>query len=457
MSEKQLYISRRKFVTAAGLAGAGALAGGALAGCTSSSGSSSASASASSASTSASASASSASASASASGSAAAALDPKNWDAIVAAAKGQEVNLWMSAGTKEINDWVDGPATSYLADKFGIKLNRVPVNSSNEFVTQISSEMQAKKEDGTVDVVWANGSTFKSLKDNGYLYGPWTQDSPTGQLIDWNHQDNKYDAGVETEGLSMVWHRYTASFFADTDKVGTTFPTTPTEYLEWVKQFPGHFTYPAAGDSQGDRFMYTMFANIIGRDAWKEIATDLTLTKDQLRTKLADGLAFLRELNPYLWNKGETFPAKYSEAEKMYADGEIYSNFNVRFPQAKVDNGTYPAGTRCFVLKEASLCYNSYFEIAANASHKAAAMVAVNEICGPTLEASKFAATFIPSGLDYSKLSAEQKKGFDDVKLGPATLNPEDIEPIAIALASSTAIEIIHDLWNEEVVGKTNA
>ena len=457
MSEKQLYLSRRKFVTASGLVGAGVLGASALTGCASGSGSASASASSASASASASsASASASAASTSASASAGATLDPKTWDAIVDAAKGQEVNLWMSAGTKEINDWVDGPAAEYLLKNFDIKLNRVPVNSSNEFVTQISSEMQAGTKEGTVDAVWANGSTFKSLKDNGYLYGPWTEDSPTGKLIDWNHQDNKYDAGVLTEGLSMVWHRYTASFFADTDKVGTSFPKNPTEYLEWVKQFPGHFTYPAAGDSQGDRFMYTMFANIMGRDAWKEIATDLTLTKDQLRDKLADGLAFLRELNPYLWNQGTTFPAKYSEAEKMYSDGEIYSNFNVRFPQAKVDNGTYPAGTRCFVLSEASLCYNSYFEIAANAAHKAAAMVAINELCGPTLEASKFAATFIPSGLDYSKLSADQKKGFDEVKLGDATLNPEDIEPIAIALASSTAIEIIHELWNEEVVGKTN-
>ena len=34
-------------------------------------------------------------------------------------------------------------------------------------------------------------------------------------------------------------------------------------------------------------------------------------------------MQYLRELNPYLWNKGKTFPESSTTLDKMFSDGEV--------------------------------------------------------------------------------------------------------------------------------------
>ena len=444
MAKRLLQLDRRQFVKSAGLVTAGSIAGAQLIGCGSSGGS-------------ASASGSSASASASGSGSAASAsINLADWDSVLEQAKGSEVNLWSWSGV-DVDGWYDNTLAPHLKEKFDITLNRTGVSDTKEIITQISSEMQAGVTEGSVDFLWVNGENFNSLKQNGYLWGSFAKDVPNAQYYDWSVADLNYDAGVPIEGLEMTWSRYISSFWADTDKVGTDLPTNTDEYLEMVKQFPGKVCYPEPGDSTGSRFMFTMIANIIGRDEWSKVASDLTLTKDEIKKIVDPGLEYLRELNPYLWGEGKSFPAKWAEYHQMYADGEVYASFTTNFPAAYVENGQYPKSTRCFMLDKAMLAYGSYLSIPANAAHAAAALVTVNEMCGPELELSKYKYTTYPSPLDESKLTAEQRKAFEDVNWGDYSLDPAAVKAVGIQLASGTAFEILEEMWHEEVLGKYNS
>ena len=430
MSEGTSNMNRRQFLKGASFIGAGILLGGGVAGCSSGSTSSTQTASGE--------------------------LNLSDWDSVLEAAKGQEVSWWMHGGRTEMNDWADNTAAALLKDKYGITLKRTGVSDTKEIVTQISSEIQSGTTEGSVDFLWVNGENFNSLKKNNYLYGPFAEQVPAAKYYDPKARDNAYDAGIEIAGLEMTWHRYCSGYFADTAKTGEQLPSTAQEYLEWIKQFPGHTSYPEPGDEQGTRYVFNMVANIIGRDEWSKIATDTSLTKDQIKEIMAPGLSFLRDLNPYLWNEGKTFPSDQTVYNQMYADGEAYTHFSTTWPVAKVSDGSYPSTTKCFMLKDAMLCYGSYLAIPSNAKNLAAALVAVNEFVSPELELSKYKATASPSGILESTLTDAEKKEFDDVDLGSASLNPFDVQQVGISLATGNSIEVIEEIWHEEVLGKYN-
>lgn len=434
MSHKRLLLpNRRQFIKGAGLVTVGGLITGSLIGCSSNNTDGDAS-----------------------NAEESLEFDISDWDSVVEAARGSEVNWWMHGSRTEVNNWADTNAAELLKDEYDITLNRTPVSDTKEIVSQISSEIQAGVDQGSVDFLWVNGENFSSLKDNGYLYGPFSWDVPAAQYYDPEARDNLYDAGVAIDGYEMTWHRYCSGYFANTDMTGTDLPTNADEYLEWIKQFPGHISYPEPGDEQGTRFVFNMIANVIGRDAWSTISTDTTLTKDQIKEIIEPGLAYLRELNPYLWNQGTTFPSDQTVYNQMYADGEAYAHFSTTWPVSQVAAGTYPASTKCFMLDEAMLCYGSYLAIPSNATNLAAALVAVNAFCSPELELSKYEQTASPSGILESTLTEEEREAFNSVDLGEASLNAFDVQNVGISLAAGTSIEIFEEIWHEEVLGKYN-
>ena len=388
-------------------------------------------------------------------GSSGKALDLTDWDSILEAAKGTTVNYWSWAGSEILVNWYNTTLADYLKDNYDINLKLNGVADTVDTVTQISSEMQAGIKEGSVDFLWVNGENFYTLTQADYLYGPFTQALPMEKLLDPFNVNNIYDAGVQIYGKEASWQSIYMMFMADTAKVDR-FPKNTAEFLELCKKYPGKVTYADVFDYSGSTFISILFANILSEEDYRRVAVDLTMDKAELKTLLEPGLKYLRDLNPYLWEEGRTFPTNSPVWTQMYADGELYLGFTTNNPKSKMDKGEFPSTTRCFILEKTLQAYY-YLAIPKNASNKAGAMVAINAMGMPDMQASDMETNgFIPI-LDSSRLTAEERAMFDKIEIGPAMIPPSQMEPISLPLPSGRNIDIITDIWREEVVGKYNS
>lgn len=84
---------------------------------------------------------------------------------------------------------------------------------------------------------------------------------------------------------------------------------------------------------------------------WEQFQ-DMEADYDTVKAAIEPALDYLRELNPYLWNEGKTFPESSTTVDAMFADGELVMNMSYGpFSVATgIAEGTYTDTTRTFVF-----------------------------------------------------------------------------------------------------------
>lgn len=422
-------ISRRRFFKMAGAAGVAMAFGGVLAGCSGGSNGNAAVESA-------------------------AEIDYSNWDAVLEAAKGQTVSWYGYGGDTARNEWIESVLVPSLKENYDITLELVGMDI-NDILTQLSGEMQADPNaTGSIDFIWINGENFYSTKENGYLWGPFTDYLPNMQeYVDGEAADIAYDFGSPVEGYEAPYAKAQMQMWVDGATITET-PKNPEEFLAFCQAHSGQVTYPQPGDFTGTAFISCLIAGVIGKEEFEKLSTMTNPTEEEVKAIIDPGLEYLRSLNPYLWNQGTTFPADSTTVGTMYADGELVLNMGYGAPQADVDNGALPDTTRSFVFDTGTVGNTNYMAIAANAPHKAAALVAINEVMSPKMQLDQYETLGNITVLDMDKLSEEDRSAFDSVELGSTQLPLAELLDVRVAEAAGPVIPVIEQLWLDEVVGK---
>ena len=128
------------------------------------------------------------------------------WEDVLAAAKGTTVNWYMWGGSDVINTNVDTDIGAPLKEQFDVTLNRVPIDNTAGAVNKVLNEKAAGKDGGgSIDLIWINGQNFRTLKDAGLLYGPFTDLLPNGTYVDWTNPAIANDFGVPLDGYESPW------------------------------------------------------------------------------------------------------------------------------------------------------------------------------------------------------------------------------------------------------------
>ena len=104
----------------------------------------------------------------------------QDWNELATEAEGTTVNLYMWGGSESINSYFDEWVTPRLEEQYDISLNRVPVNDTQEILTQLLDEKTAGNESGSIDIMWINGENFKNAKDNELLNQPFADKLTNG-------------------------------------------------------------------------------------------------------------------------------------------------------------------------------------------------------------------------------------------------------------------------------------
>lgn len=372
-----------------------------------------------------------------------------SWEEVLESARGTTVTLYGWGGSDKTNGWLDNNVAKVMQEQYGITLNRVPMNI-DEILAKMVSEKQAGTT-GTVDVVWINGENFYTAKENGLLHGPFTGRLPNfNSFVDGAAPDVATDFGYPTEGFEAPYGKAQFVLIGDPEQLGT-LPADHQALLALVKANPGKLTYPAPPDFTGSAFVRNIIYDIVGYEALMTAKAD----KESLRILIQPALDYLTQLKPYLWREGKTYPATSALVDQMYSDGELLltMNYNPNHVANKIQAGEFSAGSKSFVFDKGTVGNTHFLAVAGNAPNKAGALVLINAILSPELQASKYdPATWgdLPV-LDEGKLSAEQKKLFDVVPQGPGVPALSELLTKRLPEMPSALVPLIEELWLETI------
>ena len=378
-------------------------------------------------------------------------LSSAEWDEIVEAARGTTVTFYGWGGDENRNNWLNTTVADYVKEHYDIALEVVGMDI-NDILSKLSGEKQAGGETGSIDMIWINGENFYSAKDNGLLYGPFTEQLPNMEAyIDLEDPETLNDFCMPIEGYEAPYAKAQMVFFNDS-AVTPEAPASAEELLEFCKKYPGKVTYPALPDFTGSAFVRNIIYELCGWEQFQNMEADY----DTVKAAIEPALDYLRELNPYLWNEGKTFPESSTTVDAMFADGELvmdmsYGPFSVA---TGIAEGTYTDTTRTFVFDNGTIGNTNYMAIAFNSPNKAGAMVVINAILSAELQLTQYEQLRELPVVSADKLSAEEQAAFDAVDLGKGVLSQAELLEHRLPEMPADLVPVIEEIWLNEVVGK---
>ncbi|MGP6086482.1 ABC transporter substrate-binding protein [Antarctobacter jejuensis] len=351
--------------------------------------------------------------------------DPAQWEAVLEEAQGQTVfwHAWGGAtNTNEFIAWVG----ERVSDDFGVTLEHVKLTDTADAVNRVVAEQAAGKDaGGAVDMIWINGANFAAMKDAGLLFGPFAASLPNWQYVDVAGKTVETDFTVPTGGYESPWAMAQVVFIYDSETLPEP-PKSAEALLEWIKANPGRFTYPQPPDFLGTTFLKQMLIELVDDPE----ALQHPVGDDYVEVT-APLWQWLDTATPSLWRSGKAYPQSGPRQLQLINDGEVdlAISFSPGEASAAIANDQLPESVRTFVLDGGTLGNASFVTIPYNANAKAGAMVVANFLLSPEAQLRAQTPDILGYGtvLDLDALPKADRAAFDALKLGIATLAPDEL------------------------------
>lgn len=373
------------------------------------------------------------------------------WEEIVAQGSGSEVNFAMWSGDEVRNNYYQGAVAAAVKQQYGITLRFVPTGDVADIVNKLLNEKGAGKlAGGTIDLVWINGENFRTAKQGGVLWGPFAERLPN--IKHFAADARQRDFGTAVEGYEAPYQRAQFVIAYDTARVPDP-PRSIEKLREWIKSHPGRFTYLAPPDFTGSAFIRHILLFYL-RQQSNGAAFDGEFD-EQLYQRAADAtMVYLNEIKPYLWRKGETYPASPKEADRLFANSEIdfTMSYGPSFASERIARGEYPPTARTIVFDEGTIGNYSYLAIPFNAANTAGALVVINHLMSPahTLDQGRALGSLFP--LLTESLTPAERAAVEALPLGPATLPISELASHQLAEPHTQYLERLEKDWRERVL-----
>ncbi len=376
----------------------------------------------------------------------------ENWQQIINKSKNQTVDWYMWGGSPAVNSYVNGYLAPALKEQYGIRLRQVPVKDIGEIVSKLVVEKQAGKTDkGSVDLMWINGENFRTCKSNNLLFGPFGDQLPNSDLVDWENPAIQNDFGTPVEYMESPWGSAQLVMIYDSARLDTV-PRTISELLSWIKNNPGRFSYPAPPDFTGSAFIRHIFYHASRSvDMWQA-----DYSEEELNQALEATYRLLKDIKPYLWRKGITYPDSPVRMNNLFADKELDFSFSYNQGEASrnIHDRIFADTVRTFVFDEGTLTNTHFVAIPFNAEDKEGAMVVANFLLSPKTQLKKFTPEIwgdFPV-IDISRLTEDDKTIFDQLPQGIATLSPDELQKHQLPELPSEILVKLEKGWKENVL-----
>ncbi|MEH0092644.1 ABC transporter substrate-binding protein [Vibrio metschnikovii] len=313
------------------------------------------------------------------------ALHAQSWQDITQQARGETVYFHAWGGSQEVNNYLRWAAVQ-LKQQHDINLVHVKVSDIAETASRLVAEKAAGRHDaGSVDMVWINGANFKSMKDNGLLYGPIVDMLPNWAIVDPSLPVDR-DFAEPTEGLEAPWGVGQLVFIHDHQKLNNP-PQSFAELLSYAKVYPNRITYPRPPEFHGASFLKALLIELTANDA----ALGLPVDQASFAIITKPLWDYLDQLHTVAWRSGRQFPSGSSEMLQLLDDGQIdlAITFNPNAVFAAQAAGKLSKNTQSYAMQNGALTNVHFLAIPWNANAKAGALVAINFLLSPEAQSRK--------------------------------------------------------------------
>ncbi|MEG1254611.1 ABC transporter substrate-binding protein [Clostridium sp.] len=370
-------------------------------------------------------------------------------------AKEEVVTLYGWGGDERVNTWIDTKLAPYVKENHNIKLNRVPMNI-DEVLLKLTNE-KSSTEKGSIDVIWLNGENFYYAKKNKLLNGPFVSELENAKkYVDLKGNAATTDFGYPTEGYEAPWGTAQFVFNYDSEKINTP-PTNSKALKEYVMNNPGRFTYPQSSDFTGSAFIRTVLYDIIGYENLKDLPADY----DTVKGVMTPALKYFKEIEQYLWKKGEVYPTDSAQLDGLYQDGqvEIAMDYNANKALSKVSDNSWPESTKSFVWDKGTPFNTHYLAIAANSPNLDGALKVIDSALSAQMQISKADLSGwadLPS-IEYDKLTKEEQIELDknltpEDEYKDTILSYEELSKHQLAELKSDLVVVIEKVWEDVIL-----
>jgi len=334
-----------------------------------------------------------------------------DWAEVEAEARGQTVTVAMWQGDPFINDYMREYVAPRLRAEHGVTLEFVALQG-NQIVSALVTEAEAGAARSAYDMLWINGETFYQLRQIDALWGPFLERLPSARYVDLENPFIGVDFQQPIDGYEAPWGNVQMAVIYDAARVDTP-PRTPEALEAWVRAHPGRVTLDA--EFTGMTFLKGLLAHFAGGPDALNGPFDETLY-ERASAELWD---YLNRIRPYLWQRGETFPANVAQMHQLYAAGEV--DFTMSNNDGEVDNkvlqGLFPATSRAYVFDTGSVQNSHYWGVPARADDQAGALVAIDFLLSPEAQFEKAQPAVWGDGtvLNLDRLPAEWQGRFAEI------------------------------------------
>jgi len=371
-----------------------------------------------------------------------------DWDDTLSAAKGQTVyfNAW--GGSDAINSYISW-AGEQVEQRYGVKVEQVKITDAAAVVARILAEKTAdRNSDGSVDLIWVNGENFRTLKTNGLLQAPWTQDLPNYAFVDTeNKATTTLDFGEPVDNLEAPWGMAQLVFIYDSAQLAEP-PRSMQALLEHAQANVGRVSYAKPPNFHGTTFI-------------KQALTELTNDAEALQHPAEESdsaavtaplWAYLDQLHPVLWRSGKNFPADGEKTRQLLDDGEldIAMTFNPSEASRAIADGQLADTVRTYIHDGGTIGNTHFVAIPYNAKASEGAKVLADFLMSAEAQARKATPEIWgdPTVLAINKLDAKAQQLFADVPRGVATLSPAELSP-TLPEPHASWVQLLEDEWQK--------
>jgi putative spermidine/putrescine transport system substrate-binding protein len=343
------------------------------------------------------------------------------WATIVDDARDTSVVWRMWRGDRAINAYVDGWIAPRMREIYDIEVVAVD-GQGPELVNTLVTEREANRGSGSASLMWINGETFANLRRERLLYEGWTSQLPNAQWIDSSSEIIGRDFEQDPSGCESPWG--TAQFALIYDPARTPEPPRSVAALaSWIKTHPGRFTHDQG--FTGVTFLKSiMYALGGGVEAFQG-----GFSEERYRHGREVLFAWLRDLRPFFWRRGETYPPDVAAMHRLFANSEIDFTMSNNSNEVvnKIRQGVLPPGARAVLLDDGTIANAHYVGIPFNAPNAAGAMVLADLLLSPEAQLEKLRGEVWGDGtvLATTRLPAPWPERFAQVAADAGALPPD--------------------------------
>ncbi len=377
-------------------------------------------------------------------------LEGKSWEDVVADARDSTVHWYMWGGSDVINKFVEESIGARLQEDYGITLTINPVSDIALIVARIEAEVSAAtSHSGSADLLWINGENFKTLKKQELLFGPYLDFLPNAQYIEKDASMFQYDFGYPTEGYESPYGA--AQFVLVYDKARISEPPRTIEaLLEWIRENPGRFTYPALPDFTGSAFVrHIVYHAAGGHDQLQGPYNEAVYEEVSDRA-----FGILEDIEQYLWQEGEFYPTSLLQLNELFANGvvDMSMTYQANDVGVLIEEGQFPATAQAYVLESGTIGNVHFVGIPRNAPNIPGALVAANLILDPAVQLEKLENWGDHSIISYDRLSETWKDRFSAISAHPSSVSQDALERVRIPEIGADWVVAIEEDWKKKIL-----